>query len=320
MTVPVVQSLALRYPDTSFSFLSNARFEPFFDGMPDNFTFIGVDLKKDYHGTDGIKRLFGELRTMGFDAVADLHGVIRTAMLSFMFRTHGTKVCQIRKDRISRHRLTRFHLKDRTPRKSSFERYRDVLSRLGFAFEIDYTPTPKEIPSMIGQKTCPWIGIAPFAAHKGKIYPIELMEKTVSMIDSAGPCRQFIFAYGKELDQVSAWADKYPSVEMINPALGMQGELALMSHMDVMLAMDSSNMHLASLAGTHVVSVWGATHTAAGFLGFGQDPEDCVQADMPCRPCSIYGKKECRYGDYRCMHAITPESIFSKIARYCHFK
>ncbi len=28
-----------------------------------------------------------------------------------------------------------------------------------------------------GDKQSPWIGIAPFAAHKGKIYPIDKMEK-----------------------------------------------------------------------------------------------------------------------------------------------
>jgi len=313
MTVPVVQSLAESYPETRFTFLSNARFEPFFDGMPRNFSFMGVDLKKDYHGTDGIHRLFNVLHKMEFDAVADLHGVLRTELLAVFFRSHGIKVCQIRKDRVSRHRLTRNYLKDMTPRKSSFDRYQSVLGRLGFSFEIHYQPVRREMPSVLGEKTCRWIGIAPFAAHEGKIYPIEMMEQVVARIDAAGNCRQFVFAYGKELERVSEWAARYSSVEMINPSLGMRGELALMGNMDVMLAMDSSNMHLASLAGTRVVSVWGATHTAAGFLGFGQNPADCVQVELPCRPCSIYGKKPCRYGDYRCLRSINPESIFEKV-------
>lgn len=314
MTVPVVQSLAACYPDTRFTFLSNARFEPFFDGLPGNFSFMGVDLKKDYHGTDGIFRLFKVLESMQFDAVADLHGVLRTSLLDALFRSHGVKVCQIRKDRISRHKLTRRYMKDMSPRKSSFERYHSVLSSLGFDFEIDYRPVRKPVPEVLGEKNCKWIGVAPFAAHEGKIYPLDLMERVVAMADAAGPCRIFVFAYGRELEQVSGWTGKYASVEMINPTLGMRGELALMGHLDVMLAMDSSNMHLASLAGTRVVSVWGATHTAAGFLGFGQDEADCVQAELPCRPCSIYGKKPCRFGDYRCLRSINPETIFSKLA------
>ena len=82
-----------------------------------------------------------------------------------------------------------------------------------------------------------------------------------------------------------------------------------MRGLDVMLSMDSANMHLASLVGTRVVSVWGATHPYAGFLGWGQRMEDCVQKDLPCRPCSIYGSKPCRYGDFRCLNSITPEEI-----------
>ena len=86
--------------------------------------------------------------------------------------------------------------------------------------------------------------------------------------------------------------------------------------MEVMLAMDSSNMHLASITATPVVSVWGATHPYAGFLGWGQKPDDCVQLNLPCRPCSIYGKKECIYGDYRCMTGIDPDKVFDKVKAY----
>ena len=77
--------------------------------------------------------------------------------------------------------------------------------------------------------------------------------------------------------------------------------------------MDSANMHMASLVGTRVVSVWGATHPYAGFLGYGQREADCIQRNMPCRPCSVYGNKPCQYGDYRCLTTITPNAIVCKL-------
>ena len=319
MTVPVIQSVADAYPDVHFTVLSNARFAPFYSGMPENVSFMGVDLKKDYHGFGAMFRLFCKLRKKKFDAVADLHGVLRTTALSFFYRLFFTKVRRIKKDRRSRKRLTRQHNKDLTPRLTSFDRYRKVLEKLGFRFELKFRSIfgqgkgDLSTISYIGAKDCPWIGIAPFAAHKGKIYPLYLMEEVVAQLDSAGVCRQFVFAYGRELAQVQGWADKYRSVEIIDTRLGMAGELVLMSHMEVMLAMDSSNMHLASLTGTPVVSIWGATHPAAGFMGWGQNPDDCIQIDLPCRPCSIYGKKECIYGDYRCLTGIDPDTVFSKV-------
>ena len=80
----------------------------------------------------------------------------------------------------------------------------------------------------------------------------------------------------------------------------------------VMVSMDSANMHLASLVGTRVVSIWGATHPNAGFLGIGQSESDCIQRDLKCRPCSVYGNKRCKYGDYRCLD-IEPEEIVARI-------
>ena len=283
---------------------------------------MGVDLKKDYHGFGAMLKLFLKLRKCHFDAVADLHGVLRTTALSIFFRLAFKKVRRIDKDRRSRKRITRQHNKDLSQRLTSFERYQIVLEKLGFSFELRFCSIfgqgkgDLSAISFMGPKECPWIGIAPFAAHKGKIYPLYLMEEVVAQIDSSYLCRQFVFAYGKERILVEEWAKKYRSVELIDTRLGMSGELILMSHMDVMLAMDSSNMHLASLTGTPVVSIWGATHPAAGFLGWGQKPEDCMQTDLPCRPCSIYGKKECIYGDYRCLTGIDPDTVFSKVKTY----
>ena len=77
--------------------------------------------------------------------------------------------------------------------------------------------------------------------------------------------------------------------------------------------MDSANMHMASLAGTPVVSIWGATHPYCGFMGWRQPPESAVQLELDCRPCSVFGQRPCKYGDYRCMTGIKPETIVEKI-------
>lgn len=323
MTVPVLYSLAKKYPECSVTMLSNVKFAPFFSGMPENFHFLGVDLKK-YHGADGIRRLKQELDRMNFDAVADLHGVIRTGILSMMFKVGGVKVRSIDKDRLSRYGLTRLHLKDRHQRLTSFERYSIVLNKLGFTFDLNFGSIFSDgkgdlnlISDVIGTKgTSRWVGVAPFAAHKGKIYPVNLMEQVVSKINESDSVEKiFVFAYGKEQEQIKDW-NQLEKVVLIGGQLNMLQELVLMSHLDVMLAMDSSNMHLASLTSTPVVSVWGATHISAGFLGFGQKQEDCVQLDLPCRPCSIYGKKACRYGDYHCLTSIPPQMVMSKLKRY----
>ena len=86
-----------------------------------------------------------------------------------------------------------------------------------------------------------------------------------------------------------------------------------MQHLDVMVSMDSANMHLASLVATPVVSVWGATHPYAGFMGWNQKMDNAVQLNMRCRPCSIFGNKPCQRGDYACLTAIKPDVIINKV-------
>ena len=94
---------------------------------------------------------------------------------------------------------------------------------------------------------------------------------------------------------------------------GFAVELALLSHLDTMVSMDSANMHLASITGVPVVSIWGATHPYAGFQGWGQEPSNFIQADMDCRPCSVYGNKPCLRGDYACLTRISPDTVAEKI-------
>jgi ADP-heptose:LPS heptosyltransferase len=156
------------------------------------------------------------------------------------------------------------------------------------------------------------IGIAPFAAHAGKIYPLERMEKVIQLLKAKQPdCNIYIFCgKGKELELMQEWEKKY-DIEIAS-GKGIRADLEKIKKLDVMISMDSANMHLASLVGVRVVSIWGATHPYAGFLGWGQKMEDCVQRDLPCRPCSIYGKKPCLRGDMACMD-INPEEIISRI-------
>ena len=96
----------------------------------------------------------------------------------------------------------------------------------------------------------------------------------------------------------------------------MGRELVLMSHLNVMLTMDSANMHLASLVHVPTVSVWGATHPYAGFGGFQVKGSEVIQLPLECRPCSIYGKTPCYKGTFECMRKISPAVIADAVLKF----
>ena len=77
MAVPVLYSFAKAYPQHQLVVLSRSAMAPLFAYAPSNLLFKGVDLKKDHKGLKGILRLYSELRKEKFDAVADLHDVLR---------------------------------------------------------------------------------------------------------------------------------------------------------------------------------------------------------------------------------------------------
>jgi hypothetical protein len=75
---------------------------------------------------------------------------------------------------------------------------------------------------------------------------------------------------------------------------------------------------MAALTGTKVISIWGGTDPISGFGAWMQPEMHFVRIpaeDLPCRPCTIYGKGECRRGDFACMKWLTPEMVFSKVEK-----
>lgn len=326
MTVPVIYSLATQYPALRITVLSRPFARPFFENLAPNIGFMEADIKGEYKGVKGLNALFRRLVAKQFTAIADLHSVLRSDYLRMRFKLGNFKVAHIDKHRKGKRKLIATNGKQLVQQPSSFKNYADVFAELGYPINMDFSSIYPQgggdlslLPSTItadNSVTPLWIGIAPFAAHDGKIYPIQLMEKVIQkLINSYPHCKIFLFGGGaKETQVLNGWAKTYTQVVNASSNLkGLSQELILMSHLKVMISMDSANMHLASLVATPVVSVWGATHPYAGFMGWKQDPDNAVQIELPCRPCSIYGNKPCMRGDYACLKNISPDSIVEKV-------
>ncbi len=330
MTVPVIAALACQYPQLRITVLTRPHFRPLFEGLPSNVDFFGADLKEKYKGLDGLRRLVADLQIRRFTALADLHDVIRTQVLRLCFRCAGIPVAHLQKNRRARKRLVRREHKVLNPVPSVFTRYADVLERLGYPVRLDFDSLfgaeggdLSLLPVAVEAKgENRWIGIAPFAAHRGKVYPRERMEQVVAALSALPSVRIFLFGAGRKESLVfQEWQQRYPrTFSMVGRLGSMRNELILMSHLDVMLSMDSANMHLASLVNVPVVSVWGATHPYAGFMGWRQSEDYAVQTDLPCRPCSVYGSRPCLRKDYACMMRIAPEQIVERVAAAAHLE
>lgn len=315
MTVPVIHSLATQHPELRITVITRSRFTPMYNWMPSNVEVKPVELN-NYKGFGGLEKLFKELKARKFDAVADLHDVLRTKYLRCRFRLSGVKVASINKGR-SEKKGYMGKGSSGEKLKPMVERYTEVFCKLGFSINLDYTSPINlyredfsQIRPVVGDKAhnCKWVGIAPFAAHEQKIYPLDKMHQVAKSLESRG-YKVFLFGAGeKEKSILKSW-ESDNIISVCGKLGGLHNEMVLMSRLNLMIAMDSANMHIAAIVGTPALSVWGATHPNVGFTGWGQTSKNIIQLDLPCRPCSVYGNKPCQFGDLRCLNGISPESI-----------
>ena len=320
MTIPVLYPACRANPDTRFVMITKAWPASMFHDRPDNLMVVGIDVNKEYKGLFGLIKLASHLRKQyDIDAVADLHSVMRTWIIGAWMKLCGIPVARLDKQRARRKAL--INHKSDEPVTPTHDRYRQVFQQLGIEVPDDFTRlydgkplpvSPIVLDKEPGQR---WIAISPFSAHEGKVYPLKLMEQVIAQLSKRDNYWIFLMGGGKA-EKIALRAIARNNERVISMAEikhGFTDEYALFGKCDLMLTMDSANMHLASLMGLKAITIWGATAPACGFLGYGQDSGIDIQLDMDCRPCSIYGERDCRYGDYRCLARITPEQVVERV-------
>ena len=324
MTIPQVYAVCRAYPDTTFVMVTQKVASTLFINAPANLQVYVADIYNRHKGIVGVWRLARELNALGVETVVDLHDVMRSQYLRLLLRLMGKRVFVLDKGRAEKKRLVARNHKVKVQLTTSAQRYADTFARAGFPYNENFVSLYNggrgdvAIFSHLTSVKQPgerWIGIAPFAKHEGKIYPLPLMEQVVAQLSECDDVKVFLFGAGaREATILGSWRDKYCRVvSLADTRNGFPVELSLISYLDVMLSMDSANMHLAALVNTPVVSIWGATHRYAGFLGYHVSPQNIIETEMNCRPCSVFGNKPCYRGDYACLNTISPDAVCNKL-------
>ncbi|MCK0144089.1 glycosyltransferase family 9 protein [Arenibacter sp. F26102] len=321
MTVPVLSALVKQYPGLKVTVLTRSFFKPIFLDL-DNVSIYEADVKGRHKGVFGLWKLFKELKDLNIDAVADLHNVLRSNILKRYFKFGATPFVQIDKGRAEKKALTALRSKEFRQLKTTHQRYADVFGKLGMPVDLQTAPVlPKRYiapatSQLVDGKEKTWIGIAPFAAFDGKMYPLDLMEKVVDALNKTDLHKILLFGGGKnEQEQLEKWDTKFSNCINLVGKLPFQEELALISQLDLMVAMDSGNAHLAALFEVPTITLWGVTHPYAGFYPFGQNSNNAMLADRkqyPLIPTSVYGNKY-PPGYENAMRTISPEDVVLKI-------
>ncbi len=294
ITVPVLRAFTEQHPDVKITILTRKFFKPFFRDL-NNISVFPIDVNQKHKGIFGLYKLSKELKKLEVDAIADLHNVLRTKILKFFF--FGKKFVQIDKGRAEKKALISGQRFEQL--KTTHQRYADVFEALGFKIDLSKPSFQKsqelsdKIFSVIERDNKTRIGIAPFAAHKSKMYPLDLMETVIETLSKK--YKIILFGGGtQEIEQLNKIEEKYENVFSVAGKLNLDEELDVISNLDVMLSMDSGNTHIAAMFDVKVITIWGVTHPFAGFSPFNQPEDYALVSDrdqFPKIPTSIYGNK-----------------------------
>ena len=321
----VINSAIEQNPNAEFVVLTRDKFNVFF-GQSSRISFVNPDLYGKHKGFVGLLKLWFSLRKAHkFTAVLDLHNVLRSKVLRLLYRIVFTPVYVIEKGR--REKKALINKTDFKQLPHATERYAKVFLNARLALEknswrkpvLSFDLNPK-VAAFIGNSNNFKVGLAPFASTAQKAFPQSKLKELVSRLAEYN-VQMFVFGGGKtEEQQTEALRAISPKLVSLVGKLKMTHEIAAMQQMNVVFATDSSNMHLAGLVGTPVVSVWGGTHPYAGFSPINiQNKELMVQvpvSELPCRPCSVFGNIACHRSDLACLHNINIDAVMAKILAF----
>lgn len=298
MTIPVLRVLRVTYPELEITVLSKPHLTPLFSEI-DNCNFLEADVYGDHKGF-GLLKLAKEAHSLGIDAVADLHNVLRSKAITTYLSFQGVTTASIKKGRKEKKALTQQPTSLKRL-KSTHQRYANVFEKLGLPINLTtYQPPSKKqltpnLHALIGIHTKKIVGIAPFAAYKSKMYPLKMMQEVLLQLNNVNEYKILLFGGGAhEVETFKEWEAKFEHVTNVAGQLSFKDELKLISNLDLMVSMDSGNGHLAAIYGVPVVTLWGVTHPYLGFIPFQQPNENQLIVNReryPLVPTSVYGNK-----------------------------
>jgi ADP-heptose:LPS heptosyltransferase len=331
LLVPVVRSVVTAYPDVEITVVTRPKFASFFTDIERVVPFP-ADVDYTYNGVFGMRELFAKLLRRGeYDMVIDMHDHIRTMVLRTLFKLFGVPVIVFQKGRSEKKKFTQKENKETDPLPHTVQRYRQAFENAGFPVSLVSPPyiqlketTGEEVTNWLESKGIrkneKWVGIAPFAMHTTKIWPLKNYSELIRQLVEQGNIRFFLFGGGeKEIAFFQQLHAEFPAYcHIVAGELKIKQELSLMKRLDAMVCVDSSNMHFASLLGIPVISIWGGTHPNVGFGPLGGNEANLLQVsrdELPCRPCSVYGRETCYRGDFACLNRITPAQVAELVAQ-----
>lgn len=281
-----VAALKQARPDVRIDFLVEDRFAGLLEGHPQIERVLVYPRRHKLRILGSLLRL----RHTRYDAVLDLHGILKSAMHVLFAKSPRKLGFTAPGAREGAHRFYRTAVPLPLPLPHRADRGPYLLRALG----IETGPVPPVLPLQV-PAVDPWAGAGRprIVLHPGtsafarfKRWPASLFGELAARLLAKGLCVAVSFGPGeRELAEVIQRAA--PAVRLIDGgALGLRGLGTVLAQADLVIAADTGPLHLAAAAGVPVVALFGPKDPDLyGPRAHGSVRHQVLFADVPCRPC-----------------------------------
>jgi heptosyltransferase-2 len=314
LALPVTHALARAFPDARLEFWTKeeyadvVRFDPAIAHVR--------SLERDARRLEDLVSMSAELEVC--DLIVDLHGSLRTRLLTFRQRA---SVLHSASFRMGRARWVRARWTQPGALPHALERYARALRPIALAS----TEAPRMTAGPVAEawaeewlRSWPGSGstvaLCPGARHATKCWPEEHWLQLHRSLRERGVRLLYLSLESerRSLPALAACAEADPQARWCTEPLARMA--AVLSHCAAAVTHDSGLMHLAAARGPRVVALFGSTSPALGFAPAGEG-HVVLCRNEPCQPCTLHGLPRCPKGHFDCMRKLDPKQVVDALVR-----
>ncbi|MFH1259919.1 MAG: lipopolysaccharide heptosyltransferase II [Elusimicrobiota bacterium] len=322
LTLPLVSAAQKNFPQAEISVLTIPQTQEIFSGNPAIKELILYDKKGRERGLLAFWRKAGELGRKKFDLALLPHRSLASALLAYLARIP----VRIGFDRSQ----GKFFLSQRVPfiwsehdleRNLNLLRYplnREIENNLPaqIAFDAADERVVENLFNQAGIKRADFIvGLNVGSVWPTKRWPAEKYAQLADLLVERKKAKIVLFGGKADEPAVETAAKK-----MRHTPLNLCGKTSLkqlavaIGYCKMFVTNDSGAMHIAVARKIPVVAIFGPTTKELGFFPYGEK-NIVVEKNLPCRPCSLHGGKQCPKGHFQCLRLIDPEEVYQAVEK-----
>lgn len=323
LTLPLVQSLRLRYPEAVIDFYVRGGLRGLFAPHPAVSTVYDYDKRGANRGLSGFARLAREIASRRYDLWISAHASPRSGALAL---ASGAPL-RIGYTKPLLNRIVYTHCVDRGfGRRDEIERLLALLEPLGQGPvsvwpELALSEEAKQAAAVFFSRLRrPVLGLHPGSVWGTKRWPVgafadmgrRALDSGAEVALFAGPGEEEVAASVREQIESAVSSVLRGRLHSLAGKLALPELAAYIAGLSCYLTNDSGPMHLAWVQRVPVTAVFGPTVRSLGFFPRGSGAA-VFEADVSCRPCGLHGPAECPLGHHHCMTRIDRDAVWRDI-------